>query len=546
MWGKTLRFLTRWWPPIVAALATVAYAIAILGFGLDFRPLQNDEGVTLMVASKLSVSDVLHTAIDVRHGPPLHYLLVHASLDWRDNILGLRLPSAVLGILAVAISYGTGRELLGRSGGAIVSVVVASSPITIHLGQFARGYTAMMAAAFASLWLLLILVRTRHLRWVVPYVLCALMLVAAHPFGLFALASEMVLLVVLGLGPNLRHPKRWRQEWRSYAVTGAAVVSGVVVMVLLRQVYAPLQNKYGVGQGSSVIHLGSSEFWNRLGDHASGSSHEAGAAIALGAAAIAGFIVLLASNRRAALVVGIWIALPVALLTVFTASSNDFAPERHLSFLMPGYATAVAAFILELGRRMPRKLVPVAVALTAVLLYTGLAADYKNLSNFNDGLRNASLELGRRFTNSDSLLTTAGKAVAAEDPRLYGAYAALDAARNSALGRWRQIQRPANCALVRQMQQRPVPRRVWMLVKPVDPDAFAASMLTTSPATTAQVFSPYVLLSAPVVRQTPQGAIFAGARLWRAAVEADPEVHDFRHMSRVYRHALVLSRLGIC
>ena len=30
---------------------------------------------------------------------------------------------------------------------------------------------------------------------------------------------------------------------------------------------------------------------------------------------------------------------------------------------------------------------PAAVALTAVLLYTGLAADYKNLSNFNDGLR---------------------------------------------------------------------------------------------------------------------------------------------------------------
>ncbi len=350
MWGKTLRFLTKWWPPMVAAAATIAYAVAILGFGLDFRPLQNDEGVTLMVASKLSVSDVLHTAIDVRHGPPLHYLLVHASLDWRDNILGLRLPSAVLGILAVAISYGTGRELLGRPGGAIVSVIVASSPITIHLGQFARGYTAMMAAAFASLWLLLILVRTRHLRWVAPYVLCALLLVAPPTrSGCSRSPRRWCCWSCWASGPNLRHPKRWREDWRSYAVVGVAVVSGVVVMVLLRQVYAPLQNKYGVGQGSAVIHLGSSAFWNRLGDHASGSSHDVGAAIALGAAAIGGFIALLVSNRRAALVVGIWIALPVALLTVFTASSNDFAPERHLSFLMPGYATAVAAFILELG-----------------------------------------------------------------------------------------------------------------------------------------------------------------------------------------------------
>ena len=112
--GGTLRFLTKWWPPMVAAAATIGYAVAVLGFGLDFRPLQNDEGVTLAVASKDSVREVLHTAIDLRHGPPLHYLLVHASLEWRDDILGLRLPSAVLGILAVAISYGTGRELLGR------------------------------------------------------------------------------------------------------------------------------------------------------------------------------------------------------------------------------------------------------------------------------------------------------------------------------------------------------------------------------------------------------------------------------------------------
>ena len=56
----------------------------------------------------------------------------------------------MLGIVAVALSYGFGRELMGRAGGAVVAVVTASSPITIHLGQFARGYTAMIAAAYAS------------------------------------------------------------------------------------------------------------------------------------------------------------------------------------------------------------------------------------------------------------------------------------------------------------------------------------------------------------------------------------------------------------
>lgn len=547
MWATTLRFLTRWWPPLVAAGATLAYAVAILGFGLDFRPLQNDEGVTLMVASKMSVRDVLHTAIHVRHGPPLHYLLVHASLAWRDDILGLRLPSALLGITAVAFSYLAGRELLGRAGGAIVSVVVASSPITIHLGQFARGYTAMMTAAFASLWLLLLLVRTRRLRWVAPYALFALMLVASHPFGLFALASELVLLVVLGLGPKLRHPRAWRQEWRSYVGVVVAAVLGLVALVLLHAVYSPLQNKYQVGHGGPVIHLGSSGFWSRLGDHVSGSNDPV-AAILLGIAVVAGFAVLCLRNHRAAIVVGVWIGLPVALLSVFTAGSQAFAPERHLSFLMPGYAVALAALFIEIAQRVPRRAAPIAAVVAAGLLAAGLVADYNDLTNFNSGLRNASLALGEQFTSDDTLLSSAGKSGGpAEDPRLYTAYAALDAAGDSPLGMWRLLDHPQGCALVHQIQQRKQPQYVWALVKPSDAEDFAQKMQDSlKDGTTVQVFSPFVLIKTPVGVQTPRGALFEGDLLWRAAVKAAPDVHDFGHMSQVYRHAFNLARLGRC
>ena len=97
------RILRARWPPLVALIATLGYAALVIGFGLDFRPLHNDEGVTLGVASRPSAADVLRVAVDDRHGPPLHYLLVHASLVWRYDILGLRLPSAVLGIVAVAV-----------------------------------------------------------------------------------------------------------------------------------------------------------------------------------------------------------------------------------------------------------------------------------------------------------------------------------------------------------------------------------------------------------------------------------------------------------
>src|SRR6476469_6215733 len=221
-------FLTARWAPLTAVIATVAYAVTVIGFGLNYRPLHNDEGVTLSVASRPSARDVLDVAIDDRHGPPLHYLAVHASLVLRDDMLGLRLPSALFGILAVALAYGFGRELLGRSCGAVMSVWQAASPEVVHLGQFARGYTAMLAASFASLWLLLLLVRTRRARYLPLYALAALALVAAHPFGLFALASELVLLVLLGLAPLRRG---WRAQRRNVVVLSIALLAGLVAMV---------------------------------------------------------------------------------------------------------------------------------------------------------------------------------------------------------------------------------------------------------------------------------------------------------------------------
>ena len=60
-------FLTARWAPLTAVIATVAYAVTVIGFGLNYRPLHNDEGVTLSVASRPSARDVLDVAIDDRH-----------------------------------------------------------------------------------------------------------------------------------------------------------------------------------------------------------------------------------------------------------------------------------------------------------------------------------------------------------------------------------------------------------------------------------------------------------------------------------------------
>jgi mannosyltransferase len=536
------RILRARWPPLVALAATLGYAVLVIGFGLDFRPLHNDEGVTLGVASRASALDVLRVAVDDRHGPPLHYLLVHASLAWRYDILGLRLPSAVLGIVAVAVSYGFGRELVGRAGGAIIAVVTASSPIMIHLGQFARGYTAMIAAAYASAWVMLVLIRTGKARWVVPYAITALLLVSAHPFGLFALFSELVLMAIFA-GVRLRHGLRAQR--RLAAAVAAALVLGGIALLLLRHLYSPLQGKYGVGSGTSVIKLESQGFWERFGDAVSGSSH-IGFAIALAVATVLGVVALAFRNRRAATFAAVWILLPLVLLSVLTASSRDFAPERHLSFLLPGYAVAIAGFALELRARIGTRFGGlVAAAVVAALLAPGWVADHNELANFNADLRDASLYVADRFGPDDVLATSSGTLSQAEDPRLIGAYAVLAAPGSSPLSTWQHAGSVRGCKLARRIGQRQTPiRKLWLMMSVPDPVPVARALRAAG--ADVHGFGGILVAAATPRQQSVLSTLLTARYLFHISVEADPSAYDIRRMVRLYRHAAALDVSGAC
>ncbi len=535
-------FVSARWPLLVAAAATLSYAVCVLGFGLVFRPLHNDEGVTLGVASSKSVRGVLDLAINYRHGPPLHYVLVHMSLLWRDDVLGLRFPSALLGIISVPLAYGYGRELLGRAGGAIVAVVVALSPVVVNLGQFSRGYTAMLAATFASLWLLLVLTRTRRARWILPYAVVATLLAASHPFGLFALFSELILLVLLGFLPMLRH--RERRDRRAMAVVGGAALLGAAAFLALRHAYAPLQEKYHVGEGSSVVDPLSSAFWGDLAKAVTGHSSTV-LWMLLIAIVLAGLAVLLARDRRAALVCAVWLGQPLISLTILTATSSDFAPERHLSFLLPGYAAAVAAVVLELARRIPRHGALVAAALLTLFLTPGMVAIVNDVGNFTPGLRDASLGMAARFGPNDVLLTTAGGSEPGVASRLYGAYAVHEAPDSSPLSGWEHVGDATQCVLIDRLSQRPAPEAVWLLLRPPDPPA-VEEQLTLLGADPVSVNGEFVTARIPLRRHTIYRALRAGARAFRATAGVSQPIRDFSTVAGVYRVAAAEARAGSC
>ncbi|HLK42798.1 MAG TPA: hypothetical protein VKV34_05625, partial [Thermoleophilia bacterium] len=366
------------------------------------------------------------------------------------------------------------------------------------------------------------------------------LLVSSHPFGLFALFSELVLIVLL-CGWEVR--RTWRSDRRTLAVIGVTVLLAVAAALTLRHVYAPLQGKYAIGSGGPVVDLGSSAFWNVLGGNAAGT-YSLPVLLVLAATVVAGVVALAVRRQRAALIAAVWLVLPLAMLSVLTAAASDaFAPERHLAFLMPGFAVAVAATVLEIARHGRYGAVIAGIGFAA-LMAPAAVSDQRDLTSFSSGLRNASIYLAYRFASHDVLLTSGGLATSAEDPRLYGAYAVLVAPSGSPLSHWSQVGNATGCRLATMLTQNGPPHSFFILLRPQNPSRTATAVRALGAR--ARVFGGY-----EVVQYTPrfQGVgptLWRAQQVWRAASESSPGITQFAYLYGVYRAAFVKVATGGC
>jgi hypothetical protein len=258
--------------------------------------------------------------------------------------------------------------------------------------------------------------------------------------------------------------------------------------------------------------------------------------LALAAAALAGLVMLAMRDRRAALILGIWLVQPIVLLSILTATSPDFAPERHLSFMIPAYVAALATFLVEVGRRAGRYGPWLAALLTLAAITPGVVALSRDVGNFTPDLRHASLYLGSQFGSDDVLLSTGGVPEPGVDARLYGAYAALDASDSDSLSRWRDVGQDTGCDLVERLGDEPTPAASWVLLRSLDAPHLATG-LQAKGFDHVEVFGPFVVARRPLRHQTTVAALSAGIRAYRVAAQLTPATTDFAHLAGDYRSA---------
>ena len=115
-------------------------AAAIRFYNLGYASLWLDEAETIRISS-YPFSRLWVTAYD--NTPPLYYTVIHFLLKLGHGEYLLRLPSAVFGVLSIAIMYLATRKISGSTAALITALILSLSFHNIEYSQEARAYSLL-------------------------------------------------------------------------------------------------------------------------------------------------------------------------------------------------------------------------------------------------------------------------------------------------------------------------------------------------------------------------------------------------------------------
>jgi hypothetical protein len=342
------------------ALFAVALAASGLVLTLGLRavyraPLNVDEELTVRVA-RASFGSIFGT-VRGRGGGPFHFWLEHLTLQWPGGLVGLRVPSIVFALAALAAVVLLAEELAGRTEAAAAAALVASAPLFVSYSSFGRPHTMLLAwIEWGTLASLRAARQDDRRLWIVAGVLLGSS-VFVHPTApLYALTAFATALV---------YARRPLRAW-----PGACALA-----ITLCPYYAvtahTLTSRYGIGRGVRGRTFSGNPVWK---DAVFFVAPGGGVLNRFTIAAAVGLAVLLAQRRlRTAAVLVLTATAPVVFFSVVpTKGLSALFFDRYMLPALPSFLILVAvasAFVARLAWRLR----PVALAaLVAAFLWVGL------------------------------------------------------------------------------------------------------------------------------------------------------------------------------
>ncbi len=122
----------------------LALAAALAYRAVFWAPLNVDEELTRRVATE-PFGAIFHIVSSERGGGPLHFWLMHFTLEWPGGLVGLRVPSLIFFLLSLPAVALIGLELAGATAAAVAVLLTATAPLAISYSTFGRPHTLLLA-----------------------------------------------------------------------------------------------------------------------------------------------------------------------------------------------------------------------------------------------------------------------------------------------------------------------------------------------------------------------------------------------------------------
>ena len=163
-------------------------AAALRLHDLDRTSLWYDEAVSWAQSNGTFLE--LLSAVSQDNYPPLHNIVLWLTMPViGDGETALRIPSALLGVVAVWLIYLIGKQVGGREAGLLAAILLAVSPLHIWYSTEARMYALLAATGLAFLLCALKVLRHQSHFWVFALTISGTLFLYSHIYALLGLFS---------------------------------------------------------------------------------------------------------------------------------------------------------------------------------------------------------------------------------------------------------------------------------------------------------------------------------------------------------------------
>ncbi len=321
-------------------------AIVLLAFGLrlyrlDYQELRGDEAFGYFFSLR-PLPDIVQATLDLQEPHPVAaYNLQHYWLDWAGHSeFALRFPAAWFGLLAVALLYALGRQLLAQPAALFATVFLALSPYAIWHSQDARMYSMSLALTLAATWLMVLwLPRQRH-PLALAYLVASWLALHTHYFAVFVLVAQNLFV----LARTVRYPR-----------LRVTLINWVILQLTVAFFYGPwllrVQPILGAYRGNgdspgflAMLRRSFSVF--AVGESTPPTEQWWWATVAA-TLLLLGAVVLWRQGdqgRRALTLLGLYLGVPL-LATWGSAQARPIFNERYLVGALPGFYLLIGAVV---------------------------------------------------------------------------------------------------------------------------------------------------------------------------------------------------------